>query len=164
MGPMKEGPWLQAYHVDLINDAVNPSHVEPPAGIYNRGVNGYEWELFKLSTFGVAPLPVFITETGWRHAESVDPDSLDAGLYPDVETVAVYIDLTLYGNGGRYAEYPEGGWTPWIDDPRVVAATFFAFDGLPKEWGHTNWLVLSLEGQVLGTYAPFDLLAGSGFH
>jgi hypothetical protein len=153
MGPFTEGPWVQAYQVDLINDAANPDHVEPPLGIHNRGVNGYEWELFKLSTFGVEPLPVMITETGWRHAES------DGETLPDAETVAAYIDLTLHGNGGRYPGYPEGGWTPWLDDPRVAAVTFFALDGLPAEWSHTNWLVLDAEGSVLGTYAPFDLLA-----
>jgi len=154
MGPFTEGPWVQAYQVDLINDAANPDHVEPPPGIHNRGVNGYEWELFKLSTFGVEPLLVFITETGWRHAAS------DGEALPDVETVAKYIDLTLHGNDGHYPEYPEEGWTPWLEDCRVMAVTFFALDGLPTEWGHTNWLVLDAEGDVLDTYAPFDLLAG----
>jgi hypothetical protein len=153
MGPFTEGPWVQAYQVDLINDAVNPDRVEPPLCIYNRGVNGYEWELFKLSTYGVEPLLVFITETGWRHAASGDTALPDAGM------VAEYIDLTLRGNGGRYPEYPEEGWTPWLDDPRVAAVTFFALDGFPAEWGHTNWLVLDVEGKVLGTHAPFDLLA-----
>ena len=96
---------------------------------------------------------MFITETGWRHAES------GGEALPDAETIAVYLDLTLRGNGGRYPEYPEEGWTPWLDDPRVMAVTFFALDGFPAEWGHTNWLVLGAEGDVLGTYAPFDLLA-----
>jgi hypothetical protein len=162
MGSFVEGPWVQTYQVDLINDAVNPDHVKPPAGIYNRGVNGYEWELFKLSTYGVKPLPVFVTETGWRHAESVDPQAADGGAFPDAETVASYLDLALRGNGGRYPECPEGGWTPWLDDPRVVAVTLFALDGLPAEWGHTNLLVLDAGGNVLEAYAPFDLLAAGG--
>ncbi|MFL7794392.1 MAG: hypothetical protein AB8I69_19780, partial [Anaerolineae bacterium] len=153
MGPFKEGPWVQAYHVDLINGAVNPDHVEPPSGVNNRGVNGYEWELFKLSAYGVEPLPVFITETGWRHAGAGSEES-----YPAPEIVAKYVDLTLHGNNGRYSEYPEEGWTPWLDDLRVVAVTFFALDGSPAEWRHTNWLVLDVNGNVLGTYAPFDLL------
>jgi hypothetical protein len=155
MGPFTEGPWVQTYQVDLLNDAVNPDRVEPPEGVYNQGVNGYEWELFKLSTYGVEPLPVFITETGWRHAGTGGGEA-----YPAPEVVAKYVDLTLYGNGGRYPEYPEEGWTPWLDDSRVVAVTFFALDGSPVEWGHTNWLVLDAVGNVLGTYAPFDLLAG----
>jgi len=159
MGPFVEGPWVQTYQVDLINDAANPDHVEPPPGICSRGVNGYEWELFKLSTYGVWPLPVFITETGWRHAESVNPEATDGGDFPDAETVAVYLDLALRGNNGRYAEYPEGGWRPWLDDPRVVAVTFFALDGFPAEWGHTNLLALDVGGDVLDTYAPFELLA-----
>jgi hypothetical protein len=156
MGPFTKGPWEQVYQVDMINDAANPDHVEPPPGVNNRGVNGYEWELFKLSTFGVGPLPVLITETGWRHAGAGNGEA-----YPTPEMVAVYVDLTLRGNGGRYAEYPEEGWTPWLDDPRVLGVTFFALDGDPAEWDHTNWLVLDAEGNVLGTYAPFDLLVAN---
>lgn len=160
MGPLSAGPWEQAYQVDWINDASNPDHVEPPAGIYNRGINGYEWELFKLSTYGVEGLPVMITETGWRHAESTDPAAMDNGrAWPSVETVAVYLDLSLNGNGGRYPDLPEEGWTPWLADPRVVAITPFALNGVPREWGHTNWLALDAEGTVLETYASFDLLA-----
>lgn len=160
MGPLTQGPWQQSYQVDLINDAVNPDHVEPPPGIHNRGVNGYEWELFKLSTYGVPPLPAMITETGWRHAESTDPATTDNGrTLPNAITVAQYLDLALYGNGDRYAELPDDGWTPWITDPRVVAVTPFALDGFPSEWGHTNWLALDSSGRILHTYAPFDLLA-----
>jgi hypothetical protein len=159
-GPLTEGPWQQSFQIDLINDAVNPDHVDPPPGTHNRGINGYEWELFKLSTYGLAPLPVMITETGWRHAESTDPAATDNGRpLPDAVTVARYLDLALYGNDGRYPDYPGDGWTPWLTDPRVIGVTPFAFDGLPAEWGHTNWLALDASGTVLDTYAPFDLLA-----
>ena len=70
------------------------------------------------------------------------------------------LDLALYGNKGRYPDDPEVGWTPWMDDPRVVAVTPFALNGRPSEWGHTNWLALDSTGAVLDTYPPFDLLAG----
>jgi hypothetical protein len=160
MGPLTAGPWQQSYQVDLINDAVNPNHVEPPAGVYNRGVNGYAWELFKLSTLGVTPLPVMITETGWRHAESMDPAATDNGRpLPPALRVAWYLDLALNGNGGRYPGFPEEGWKPWLSDDRVVAVTPFALNGFPGEWGHTNWLALDARGNVLYAYPPFDLLA-----
>jgi hypothetical protein len=162
-GPFGEGPWQQSYRRDLLNDAGNPRHVEPPPGVYNRGVNGYEWELFKLSTYGLPPLPVLITETGWRHAESVDPAALDGGRpLPDAATVARYLDLALHGNQGRYPDLPEAGWTPWLADQRVTAVVFFALDGYPSLWGHTNWLALDRQGEVSATYASFDLLAGLG--
>ena len=160
LGPLTEGPWVQSYQVDWINDATNPAHIKPPQGIHNRGINGYEWELFKLSTYGVPPLPVIITETGWRHAESTDPAATDNGRpLPDAATIAQYFDLALYGNHGRYPDLPENGWTSWLADSRVIAVTPFALDGLPAEWGHTNWLALDPQGTVLSTYAPFDLLA-----
>jgi hypothetical protein len=158
-GPLTEGPWQQSFQIDLINDATNPDHVDPPPGTYNRGINGYEWELFKLSTYGLAPLPVMITETGWRHAESTDPAATDNGRpLPDAATVARYLDLALHGNDGRCPDCPGSGWTPWLTDPLVIAVTPFALNGLPAEWGHTNWLALDSSGKVLDTYAPFDLL------
>jgi hypothetical protein len=158
-GPFIAGPWQQSFQVDWLNDAANANHVEPPPGIYNRGVNGYEWELFKLSTYGLPPLPVFITETGWRHTESADPTAPDnGGALLDAETVAQYMDLTLRGNNGRHPDLPETGWTPWLSDPRVTAVVFFAFDGHPSYWGHTNWLMLDQQGKILDTYAPFELL------
>lgn len=159
-GPLTEGPWQQTYQVDMINDASNPYAVSPPAGVVNRGINGYVWELFKLSTYGVDALPVMITETGWRHAETTDPTATDNGRsLPDAATVAQYFDLALHGNDGRYPDAPETGWTPWLEDPRVVAVTPFALNGYPPEWGHTNWLALNNDGTVTGVYASFELLA-----
>ena len=163
LGPLTEPPWLQTYAVDMLNNALNPRHVVPPAGIYNRGVNGYEWELFKLATYGIDSLPVMITETGWRHAETSDPTTTDNGrLLPDALTVARYFDLAFYGNNGRYPDWPETGWTPWVADSRVMAVTPFALNGFPSEWGHTNWLALDAQGRILHTYAPFDLLTTEG--
>lgn len=158
MGAFVAGPWQQTYQVDWINDAHNPEHITAPQGLYNRGINGYKWELFKLASYGLPELPVMITETGWRHAESSTPQAADAGEWPSSATVAEYVDLALHGNGGRYAQYPERGWTPWLEDPQVIAVIFFAFDGLPSAWGHTNWLILNEDGDISGTYAPFKIL------
>jgi len=152
-GPFTAPPWEQSYGRDLTNGAGDEAHSAPPENLYNRGINGYEWELWKLSTYNIDPLPVLITETGWRHAESTDPASLDSSPnMPDAHTVATYIDLSLHGNEGRYPQYPEQGWTPWANDPRVIGVTFFAFNGLPQEWGHSNWLALDETGQVLDVY------------
>ncbi len=159
LGPFTAPPWQQTFAVDLLNDAVNPAHIEPPQHVHNRGINGYAWELFKLSTYGVS-LPVMITETGWRHAESIAHAAKDTGkALPDAETTAAFLDLALRGNHGRYPDFPEQGWTPWLSDPRVVAVTPFAFNGHPSEWGHTNWLILDPQGAVVGTYPAFARLA-----
>ncbi len=156
LGPMIEGPWQQSFRIDRLNGAHNPHHVEPPASVPNRGVNGYQWELFKLKTYGIGDLRVMIVETGWRHAESTDPQAADGGRpWPPATTVAQFLDLALWGNHGRYPQWPEAGWTPWQDDPLVLAVTPFALDGTPREWGHTNWLQLDGEGRVLAVYPIF---------
>lgn len=132
-----------------------------PRSVFNRSVNGYEWSLWKLSTYGVRNLSVFISETGWRHAETVAPDSLDAGDYPTAETVTTYVDLLLLGNAnGRVSGVPWGGWTGLLLDERVVGVALFALNGVPDEWGHTNWLEMSPDGDIRGEYPMVDLLRG----
>ncbi len=158
LGPFTQPPWEQTFQIDVVNetsgdDPINPNHQDPPEGIFNRGVNGYEWELWKLSTYGVPPLPVMITETGWRHAETTDPNATDTGAsLPNAILTSFYFDLALNGNHGRYPDTPETGWTAWQDDPRVIGITAFAFNGNPAEWGHTNWLELDGDGKILAIY------------
>jgi len=152
-GPLANGPWDQVHQIDRINGAESLPTLDPPPGVFNRGINGYVWELAKLERFGVRDLEVWITETGWRHAETMDPESTDNGRdWPGVQVVRDWVDLALNGNNGIYAQWPESGWTPWMDDPRVRAVIFFAFNGAPNEWGHTNWLRLDSAGTILGAY------------
>ena len=141
LGPFAAPPWEQTYQVDWLNDAPAPNYPPPPDGLFNRGVNGYEWELWLLTQLGAPELPVFITETGWRHT---------AAGYPDASLAATYLDLALHGNDGRFSQYPQTGWTPWLDDARVVAITPFALAGNPEEWHHTNWLVVRPDGRITG--------------
>lgn len=141
LGPFAAPPWEQTYQIDLLNDAPASTFPTPPDGIFNRGVNGYEWELWLLDQLGAPELPVFITETGWRHGEAA---------YPDTALAADYLDLALRGNNGRFPQFPDAGWTPWLDDERVVAITPFALDGNPAEWGHTNWLAIDENGRISG--------------
>lgn len=152
-GPLANGPWDQVFQIDRINGATNAEAMSPQPGLFNRGINGYAWELDKLATYGVTDLDVWITETGWRHAETVDPAAGDNGrAWPTTDIIAEWIDLALNGNNGRYPQWPNTGWTPWRRDPRVRAVVFFALDGAPREWGHTNWLELDNAGTILGVY------------
>ncbi len=156
LGAFKQPPWEQQFHFDALNDAVL-NITPPPAHIRNRGVNGYEWELWKLAQFGVQNLPVLITETGWRYRPDDAVLNRDAD-YPDAATAAQYLDMALRGNPGRYPEYPRTGWTPWLFDERVMGVAIFALNGTPAEWGHSNLLIMNKEGAVVGTTPLFDML------
>ena len=141
LGPFAAPPWEQTFQVDLLNDAPAANYSAPPENIFNRGVNGYEWELWLLDQLGAPELPVFITETGWRHG---------ADAYPNAALATDYLDLALRGNNGRFPQFPEAGWTSWLADERVVTVTPFALDGNPAEWGHTNWLNIEADGRIVG--------------
>lgn len=140
LGPFSAPPWEQTYQIDWLNDAGNLKHKHPPEGMINRGINGYEWELWKLSTYGIENLPIFITETGWRHT--------DDG-YPDTHLAGAYLDLALLGNNGRYPHLPNESWTPWLTDNRIYAITPFALNGHTNEWHHTSWLTLDENGSII---------------
>lgn len=157
-GPFSAPPAQQSFKVDLINGAENPRQSQPNPGVVNRGINGYTFELQKLSEYGVEPPPVWITETGWRHAESPEPSPNDReGAKLDEHQVAEQMQLALAGPpDGSTAE----GYTPWLRDPRVRAVVFFGFNGDPQRWGHSSWLKLDSKGNVLGAYAPFHALRG----
>jgi hypothetical protein len=133
----------------------------PPGAIYGsdqsradvkQGINTYIWEVSLFQKFGIRSLPVMITETGWRHAESTHPASEDAREgYPDASTVASYFEEAFFNE--------DDIWLAWMNDSRVIAVTPFAFNGLPSKWGHTNWLMLDESGNILGTYPIYDYFA-----
>ncbi len=151
---IRQHPNEQLYRFDVMNGAVDTA-IAPPDGIYNRGINGYEWELWKLEQLGYdASLPVMITETGWRHSEAIDPESADSAPdYPSPEQVADYFQLAL--SGGEDVTF-----TPWLVDERIIGIAPFALNGVPHEWSHTNLIQVTAEGEVTGTYAHFEALTG----
>lgn len=160
LDPFRLDPSRQVFQVDYAHGAQNPQHVQPPADIPNRGVNSYRWELWKLAQIlgpRAAELPVMVTESGWRHAPSQDPEARDQ-VHAEIsfETMSAYLDLAFHGNGGRYPGLPESGWTPWNEDKQVLGVVLFALGGYPKDWGHTNWVVVDEQGQVTAHY-PIEL-------
>lgn len=154
-------PWERELgFVDMTTGETNLTNA--PRTVFNRGVNGYEWEIWKLSTLGVHDLPIFISETGWRHSESVVDRALDAGEYPSAETMTQYIDLLLLGNDNRRVSDVPSNWLGLLLDERVVGVAVFALNGVPDEWGHTNWLEMNPDGEILGEYPMVELFRGYG--
>jgi hypothetical protein len=151
LGPFGEHPGRQIFQIDDTRPTARPRR-RPPGGIMNRGVNGYEWELWKLQQLGLSKeLPVYVTETGWRHSTSQVPNSRDKDFATvGDERFAEMVSLAYDGPSDGPAE----GWTPWNKDPRVKAVALFALAGRPNIWGHTNLLLIDVLGQIQGVY-PF---------
>lgn len=144
-------PWQRER--GFMNVTTGETRDTAPATIYNRGVMGYEWELWKLRQLGNDDLPVMITETGWRHSTD--------DTYPSAEQATQYLDLLLLGNQyQRIPNTPTGGWTGLLLDERVIAVIPFALNGAPDTWSHTNWLELSSDGNMISTYPMVDLFTG----
>ncbi|TSC86650.1 MAG: Uncharacterized protein G01um10147_862 [Microgenomates group bacterium Gr01-1014_7] len=99
----------------------NPGFVGSPDATGRGSVRGYIWELQQLRKFGVTKtLPVFITETGWKHAEGL---KLDPSL-PDAGTVASY-----------YLQAFQSAW----NNPQIVAVTPFLLSYLQSPFDHFSF-------------------------
>jgi hypothetical protein len=159
IGPFMEHPGRQELKVDDIR--LDAPERRPVAGAPpNRGVNGYAWELWKLERLGVRrALPVYITETGWRHAHSqVTPSRDKANGVVQADQFADYLGLAFDGPRTGAAS----GWTPWNRDSRVVTAALFASAGRPDFWGHTNLFLVGPSGNILGPHRFAERLATVG--
>jgi hypothetical protein len=155
LGPFAEHPERQVFQIDDVRPNASPRR-QPPPGVFNRGVNGYAWELWKLQQLGVPrELPVYVTETGWRHAStqtaSRDKDfaTVSDGRFAD------FVSLTFDGP----SDGPARGWIPWNQDARVRAVALFALAGRPDIWGHTNLLLVDRDGRIQGAYPFAEALA-----
>lgn len=104
-----------------------------PEDTGRNSIRAYEWELELLEkTYGVKNLPVFITETGWPHAEG---KVLNIN-YEKEETVAKYMERAFKN--------------VWLLDDRVVAVTPFTIKYDPP-FDHFSWIKSNGD-----TYAMFD--------
>ncbi len=100
-----------------------PNFSGSPHLVGRNGIRAYEVELeFLREEMGVKKeLPVFITETGWAHAEGAIYDS----SFMPAETVAQYIKIA-------YEEY-------WLKDDKVQAVMPFTI-WYPPPFDHFSWV------------------------
>lgn len=156
LGPFGEHPGRQIFKIDDVRPNATERR-QPPPSLPNRGVNGYAWELWKLRQLGVTrELPVYVTESGWRHVRSQVAGARDRHFATvEDQRFAELVTLAFDGPPGGPAE----GWTPWNKDPRVRAVALFALGGRPEDWGHTNLLLMGPNGRVLGAYPFAEALA-----
>jgi hypothetical protein len=153
-------PWQQVYRVDRLNGAETLPRYDPPAGIYNRGVNGYQWERWYMQTrYHISLPPILISEFGYRHAFSTTPESrTQVGDDHSMTTLSAYLEMAIWGNNGRYPDYPNAGWLPLVQDSSLIGVVYFGLAGHPRSWGHSNLLRVDELGAILGTYPHYDLL------
>ncbi|MCC7370301.1 MAG: hypothetical protein IT306_17890 [Chloroflexi bacterium] len=155
LGPFGEHPGQQAFKIDDVRPNAGP-RPQPPAGVVNRGVNGYVWELWKLRQLGLSrELPVYVTESGWRHRATQAPSrDKDFAVVEDDR----FAELVQLAYDGPPDGSPAGGWTPWNQDPHVRAVALFALAGRPDHWGHTNLLLTDTTGLIQGAYTFAEAL------
>lgn len=126
----------------------NPGFVGSPEGTGRGTVRTYFWELQTLRNLGVSKnLPVFITETGWKHAEGI---AYDPSL-PTSDTVAQ-----------NYIKAFENAWST----SRVVAVTPFLLTYQQAPFDHFSFKKYTGQPQdlkILGQeypdfYSPFEAI------
>lgn len=99
----------------------NPGFVSSPNGRGRGSVRTWQWEAEILKDLGVnRDLPIFITETGWKHAEG---KTIDPSL-PSADSVAQF-----------YTHAFENAW----NNERVVAVTPFLLTYLQGPFDHFSF-------------------------
>lgn len=122
----------------------NPGFIGSPNDLGRGTVRTYLWELQLLKSLGVTKeLPVFITETGWRHSDGIHKNM----ALPTPEMVSLY-----------YKQAFDSAWS----DNRIVAVTpfllnyqqppfdHFSFKVLNSSEYHPQYLVLKDMSKVIG--------------
>ncbi len=117
----------------------NPGFAGSPADSGKGSIRGWFWELQTLKKFGLNKnLPVFITETGWKHAEGIN---LDKSL-PDADTVAQ-----------NFKDAFQNAWS----SSQIVAVTPFLLNYQEPPFDHFSFKKLTGEPQnqkILGLQYP----------
>lgn len=117
----------------------NPGFVGLPTSSGRGTVKTFEWELQVLSSLGVTKsLPVFITETGWKHAEGINFDK----SLPLSEKVAQYYQYAF-----------QSVW----NNPRITAVTPFLLNYQEHPFDHFSLKKITGEKQdskILGLQFP----------
>lgn len=89
------------------------NYTAPPTESGRNSIRNYEWELSWLAGKGVKSMPVFITETGWRH------------------------DLVGHTNATNY--YLSAFQDVWMKDSRIKAVTPFVYDYTSAPFAGFSW-------------------------
>lgn len=99
----------------------NPEFVGSPYGVGRGTIRTWFWELQQLRNLGVSKnLPVFITETGWKHAEGINYNP----NFPTEDTLANY-----------YKNAFENAWAA----QRIVAVTPFLLNYQESPFDHFSF-------------------------
>lgn len=117
----------------------NPEFAGSPEAVGRGTVRTYVWEIQQLRNFGVTKsLPVFITETGWKHAEGINFNR----RFPDADTVAK-----------NYQHAFENAWNV----SRIVAVTPFLLNYQDPPFDQFSFKRITGEKQnqkILGALNP----------
>src|SRR3989338_4452869 len=112
----------------------NPGFVGSPDGTGKGTFRTWYWEIQQLRALGVAKnLPIFITETGWKHAECINYNS----SLPTSDLVS---------------KYYEQAFTDAWNSSNIVAVTPFLLSYQEKLFDHFSFKKLDGEGK--DTYYP----------
>lgn len=119
----------------------NPGYVGSPSDSGRGTVRTYQWELGALQSMGVSKnLPVFITETGWKHAEGINFD-------PSLPT------------SDKVGQFLQAAFASAWNNRQVVAVTPFLLNYQDPPFDHFSFEKLNLNthpNQVLGvSTSPF---------
>lgn len=124
----------------------NPAFAGSPYGVGRGTVRTYIWEQQLLKSLGVnKDLPIFITETGWRHAEGINYDPFS----PTSDKIANYYQIAF---ADAWSSNQIVAVTPFLLNYQEPPFDHFSFKRLSSEKDpHQH---LAAENQAFGVETP----------
>ncbi len=128
----------------------NPGFAGSPDARGKGSVRTWAWELQKLQELGVTKdLPVFITETGWKHAEGLNFDK----SLPTAETVGKYLQKAFQE---AWNDVKIVAVTPFLLDYQQTPFDHFSFKKINSSLQNLKVLGLNLETSFPQYYPHFE--------
>jgi len=119
----------------------NPAFSASPNGQGKGSIRSYIWELSYMRSLGLTrELPVFITETGWTHADGKNYNS----NMLSTQAVASYIRQAV-----------SDVW----QDPRIIAVTPFIFNYQDTPFDHFSWKKIGGANEYHSMYDSYKTTA-----
>ncbi len=130
----------------------NPGFVGSPDGTGRGSVKTWVWELETLRKLGLNKnLPVFITETGWKHAEGINYDK----NLPSSDQVGSYYKQAF---ASAWSSSQIVAVTPFLLDYQAIPFDHFSFKKLTGETQNPRILGVSIPSY----YTPYQVIASMG--
>lgn len=146
----------------------NPDFSGLPFDSGNTSIQGYKWEVVFLTRYGLkSDIPVFITETGWKHQEGKETNlsyytAEQVADFFKVAFLRIWTDPQIVAITPFILKYPQEPFThfSWFSNDKDIYPQYETVKALPKEKGQPEQVD---EYELIKSTIPNQLVINSEY-